>query len=281
MRFFSRVQKFARHIASLRVHGGQTTICDGGSRQRSTLELIWSFFQLLRGYRRVIAWSLMTLTIARLLALVPPVALKFVVDYVFDDKKLPDTISGWMPREGWPLLIAVTVVVFTSEVIKLAIRIYSRWHAMRATKLLELSVRKRVLEHTMRLPLYRVQELKSGGAASILRRDARDVGSLVLGMLYDPWRAVIQLVGSLCVLAWVDWRLLVGGVMTLPLVYISHRMWILRIRPLSRRVRAQRQEIDALATESFAGMRLVRAFGRERSETNRIMRGNYLMARQE
>ena len=42
-----------------------------------------------------------------------------------------------------------------------------------------------------------------------------------------------------------------------------------------------REKVDALATESFGGMRVVRAFGRQRSETNRIMRGNHVMGRQE
>ena len=33
------------------------------------------------------------------------------------------------------------------------------------------------------------------------------------------------------------------------------------------------EEVDAMATESFGGMRVVRAFSRQKSETNRIMRG--------
>jgi len=65
------------------------------------------------------------------------------------------------------------------------------------------------------------------------------------------------------------------------LVYVTHRTWISRIRPQHRRVRAQREAVDALATESFGGMRVVRAFGRQKSETNRIMRGNHVMGRQE
>ena len=133
-----------------------------------------------------------------------------------------------------------------------------------------MSVRKRVFAHAVRLPLHRVQELKSGGAASILRQDAGSVGELVFGMLYNPWRAIIQLVGSLCMLAWVDWRLLLGALLLIPLVYLTHRTWISRIRPQYRRVRDQREEVDALATESFGGMRVVRAFGRQRAETNRI-----------
>ncbi|MFK7779447.1 MAG: ABC transporter ATP-binding protein, partial [Gimesia sp.] len=82
-------------------------------------------------------------------------------------------------------------------------------------------------------------------------------------------------------LAWVDWRLLLGAVFLGPMVYLTHRTWISRIRPQHRKIRAQRADVDALATESFGGMRVVRAFGRQRSETSRVMRGNHLMGRQE
>src|SRR5690606_34281474 len=116
---------------------------------------------------------------------------------------------------------------------------------------------------------------------SILRQDTDAVGDLVFGMLYNPWRAVIQLLGSLCVLAWVDWRLLLGALVLVPLVYVTHKTWISRIRPQHKRIRAQREEIDALATESFGGIRVVRAFSRQRSETDRLMRGNHLMGRQQ
>ena len=110
----------------------------------------------------------------------------------------------------------------------------------RVTKLLQNSVRKQVFSHVMRLPLHRIQELKSGGAASILRQDASSVGDLVFGMLYNPWRAIIQLVGSLIILAWVDWRLLLGALVAIPLVFATHRTWIARIRPQHRRIRAER-----------------------------------------
>ena len=72
-----------------------------------------------------------------------------------------------------------------------------------------------------------------------------------------------------------------GAVIIVPLVYVTHRTWISRIRPQNRRIRMQREEVDALATESFGGMRVVRAFYRQRSETSRIMRGNHVMGRQE
>jgi ATP-binding cassette subfamily B protein/subfamily B ATP-binding cassette protein MsbA len=133
----------------------------------------------------------------------------------------------------------------------------------------------------VRLPLHRVHQIKSGGVASILREDAGAAAELIFSMLYNPWRAVIQLIGSLVILAWIDWRLLLGSLVVLPVVALTHRTWIARIRPLHRDIRLQRQDIDSTATESFAGMRVVRAFGRQRSETGRFTRNNHFMARQQ
>jgi ATP-binding cassette subfamily B protein/subfamily B ATP-binding cassette protein MsbA len=50
---------------------------------------------------------------------------------------------------------------------------------------------------------------------------------------------------------------------------------------LFRDIRKQRQDIDSHAVEAFGGMRVVRAFGRARSETVRFTRGMHLMSRHE
>lgn len=250
-------------------------------RERSALTLVASFLRLVGSHRMALALSLATLTVATALSLIPPAATKFVVDYVLGGEPLPDTVPRWVPREPWPLLVAIASAVLLVSLLRMGLHVWGRWHATRVTKLIQMSVRKRVFRHAVRLPLHRVQELKSGGAASVLRQDAGSVGDLVFGLLYDPWRALIQLLGSLAILAWVDWRLLLGALFILPLVYLTHRTWISRIRPQYRRVRAQREEVDALVTESFAGMRVVRAFSRQRAEANRILRGNHVMGRQE
>jgi len=253
----------------------------GSKRERSSWELVCSFLNLLKIHRRSVILSLLTLTIATLLALIPPAATKFVVDYVLGKTPLPARLPQWIPREPWPLLVSITITVIVISLIRIALQIWGRWHATRVTKMIQMKVRKAVFAQAVRLPLHRVQELKSGGATSILREDAGSVGELVFGMLYNPCRAIIQLLGSLIILAWVDWRLLLGALFLGPMVYLTHRTWISRIRPQHRKIRAQRTEVDALATESFGGMRVVRAFGRQRSETSRVMRGNHLMGRQE
>lgn len=251
-------------------------------RLRTTSQLIRAFWSLLGNQRNSVLGALLLLTVATLLGLVPPTATKFVVDYVLGDQQLPS--EGWqslLPRDRWSLLLLLAGFVTLVSFIKSGLGLLSRWVGTRATKRLQMSIRKRLFEHVIRLPLPRVQAMKSGGVASLLREDTGSVGDLIFGLLYNPWRAVVQLLGSLIVLAVVDWRLLIGAILILPIVYLTHRTWIREIRPRTKDVRARRQEIDSRTTETFSGIRIVRAFGRQRTETLRLMTNNHLMGRQE
>jgi ATP-binding cassette subfamily B protein/subfamily B ATP-binding cassette protein MsbA len=238
---------------------------------------------MLAGNRPAVVFALATLTVATMLKLIPPAATKITIDYVLTDRPLPTKVTDWigLPGSRTGLLFAVTSGMVAVSVVSSSIHLWGRWFATRATKRMQTEVRRRVFEHAVRLPLHRVHQLKSGGVASVLREDAGEVAELIFGALYNPWRAILQLLGSLMVLAWVDWRLLLGSLVLIPLIILTHRTWISRIRPMHRRIREQRQDIDAHATETFGGMRVVRAFRREPSESGRFTRSNNLMARQE
>ncbi len=251
-------------------------------KSRSSRQLIGEFLSLLGDQTGSVVFALCTVACATLLGLLPPAATKFLVDYVLGDQILPQNwLTRRLPTDHWQLLLWTCLGVAGISLLRVLVQMTGRWVATRSTKRLQFQVRKRVFEHAVRLPLHRVFELKTGGVSGILREDAGAVGELIFGMLYNPFRAVIQLVGSLCILAWVDWRLLAGGLFLVPIVYLTHRTWIHRIRPRYRDVRASREEIDGMAAEAFGGMRVVRAFSRQRSETLRFVRSNHYMGRQE
>ncbi len=252
-------------------------------RVRSSWQLVLRFFGLLVPYRRQVIFALLTVTASTVLGLLPPAGTKFVIDFALDGKPLPGWISRLFPSLTTPtriLAAAVSVVVVVS-LLKIVIHIFGRWYATKISKQIQLAIRRQVFDHAVRLPLHRVHELRSGGVASVLREDGGSVGELVFGMLYNPWRAVIQLLGSLAVLAWVDWTLLLGALVLLPTVFITHRAWINSIRPQFRAIRKQRESIDAGAAETFAGIRIVRAFSRQKREAVRFSEENNLMVRQE
>lgn len=269
-----------------RSRDGKKTNEDSSAEQsdtRSVWRLLTAFYHLLEGYRRPIVLALLTLTIATLLRLVPPLSTKFAIDYILGDLPLPESITRRvsLPDDKLTLLVWLALIVMGVSLVATLFHLWGRWSATKSVNRVQVGLRKRLFEHSVRLPLYRVFELKSGGAASLLREDAGGAAELIFSMIYNPWRAVIQLIGSLVILMCVDWKLMAGGLFLIPLVYFSHRTWINRVRPLYRDVRKQRQEIDSYCTEAFGGMRIVRAFSREKSETNRFVRGNDLLIRKQ
>lgn len=254
-----------------------------GVRDRSFGVLVRSFFHLMEGQRLALAFALATLTISTLLKLIPPAATKLAIDNVLGAQPLPPALANVLPPSIEPkaLLFALAAAVIAISLVETTIQIVGRWQATRAAKRILLNIRRRAFEHASQLPLHRIYQIKSGGVASLLREDTGGISELVFSMIYNPWRAIVQLVGSLIILACVDARLLIGAFAIVPPIVWTHRTWIARIRPAYRDIRKQRQEIDGHATEAFGGMRVVRAFGRRRSETSRFTTNNDLLARQE
>ncbi|MAE66065.1 MAG: ABC transporter ATP-binding protein [Phycisphaeraceae bacterium] len=255
---------------------------DGGP-SRTFGRLLRSFLGLVRGHWSILFMALGTLTVSTLLGLVPLYGTKIVFDHVLADHPVSLSLPDWVhaPEDRRLLLTFVAASMIGLSLMSLLVGTWGRWHATRTNKRVQVSVRRRVFDHAVRLPLNKVYDLKSGGIASILRTDAGGVGDLVFSMIYNPWRAVIQLVGCLVILAVVDWRLLLGSLFIVPTVWLTHRTYISRIRPMYRDVHQTRQQVDGHATETFAGMRVVRSFGRQRSESSQYVQSNHLMARQE
>ncbi len=254
-------------------------------RQRTFWQLLGAFWQLLGRHRRSVLFALATLTLSTILGLLPPAGTKFAIDYVLTvpPHPLPDWLAAWLPSGLTPmgLLGWIAGMVCAITLLRTAVHLWGRWYATKAVNLVQADIRRRVFEHTLHLPLHRVQALKSGGATSLIREDAGGIADLIFNMLYNPWQAIIQLVGSLVVLVLVDWRLMLGGLLLLPVVWVTHRTWIHRVRPLFKDIRKRRQQIDGATTETFGGIRVVRTFARDKSESGRFTRATNLLVRQQ
>jgi ATP-binding cassette subfamily B protein/subfamily B ATP-binding cassette protein MsbA len=252
-------------------------------RSRPFKDLAFEFWKLLAGNRHLLYIALGTLTISTTLGLAIPASTKIAIDYILTDSPGPSGIPAWVPvtREPMPLLIALCASLMVLAVVSVAVGMTGRWQMTKLTKRTQVILRRRAFDHAVRLPLQKVQQIKSGGVASILREDAGGAAELIFSMIYNPWRAIIQLVGTFVILLFVDWRLLVGGLTLVPIIWVTHKTWIGTLRPIYRDVRYARQGIDARATEAFGGMRIVRGFARERREAADFVGGNHFMVRQE
>jgi ATP-binding cassette subfamily B protein/subfamily B ATP-binding cassette protein MsbA len=204
-----RFGRYKRNLTKQRTAGvaevapsADSVIGTPGTRHRSFFRLLGEFFGLLGGLRGRLVFALATLTIATLLNLAPPAATKVLVDYVLIDNPVPAFLTDVLrlPADRRMLLGAVALAIIGISIVSVTVGMWGRWQATKTTKRLQVAVRRSVFEHAVRLPLHRVYALKSGGVVSILREDAGGVAELIFSMVYNPWRAIIQLAGTLAIL---------------------------------------------------------------------------------
>ena len=167
----------AAAAAAATPHGG---IPGRRRRSRSSLALFRAFLGMVRPHRTAIIVSLVTVTIATGLKLIPPAATGFVLDSLLGEKPLPDWVTTLgLPEDPRALLAWTGAALVVVATISVAVGMSGRWLNTRNTKQIQSSVRRHVFAHAVRLPLHRVHELKSGGVASVLREDAGGVGFVV------------------------------------------------------------------------------------------------------
>lgn len=161
------------------------------SNQRAPIA---SILQFLRPSSLQIIVALLAFTSASLLVLIPAIVTKVVVDFILPGKPSFDVFGYSIPLPTRPLhgLVVASVSVTFIFAVKIACDCFGRWHAFLAAKKLELALRKSLFQHLIHLPLPILQQLKIGGAVSVLRADTFNASRLVEAMICGPWRVGVQ-----------------------------------------------------------------------------------------
>lgn len=254
-------------------------------RSRSFWRLFASFWGFTKAHRSWLYMGLAALTLVACVGLLIPASTKVALDYVIADtpgpQGIPVEVREWLriPEDRVGMLWYLGMFMVGVAVFGAVLGTVGRWQFTRVTKRIQVDMRRKAFSHAAKLPLHRIQHYKSGGMSSLLREDGGLAGDLLFSMIYNPWRAIVQLVGTLSILAFVDWRMLIGAFVLIPVVWMTHKTWISKIRPFYRDQKSVRQGIDATTTEAFGGMRVVRGFGRERAESGRFVSSQHYLAR--
>ena len=144
-----------------------------------------------------------------------------------------------------------------------------------------LSLRQSLYDRLLHLPLPKLWDMKTGGILSRLTGDVETTTGLLQMAIISPTISVIRLLLALGVLLTLNWRLALLALLLMPLAMLMSFTFSRRIRPIYRAVRKDVEEIDGRVGETFAGIRVVRAFGRELRELVEFMRGRHTVLRKE
>jgi ABC-type multidrug transport system fused ATPase/permease subunit len=210
----------------------------------------------------VSAVSTVVLTAAELAA---PWPLKIVID-----RLLQDGGSGFHVSSDWPLLAGVAALVIAIAAVGAVASYSSDVLLNRAGERIAHDLRVAVYAHLQRLSLGFHDRRPKGDLVSRVTGDVNAVGALFSDSLGQISSAVLLLVGMVVVSFILDPLLaLVTFAVTPVLGYITFR-YRRRIKDLSRQQRAEEGEIASLATEALSAIQVVKAFGSEGYEHERV-----------
>ena len=208
------------------------------------------------------------------LEMIEPLFMRFIIDRVLLNSEL-ETAKRlvWLHSAG---ALFVGVVVLSQ-----AIGVLKDYRQRLLNTRVMLSLRRALFERLLHLPLSKLWDMKTGGILSRLTGDVDTTTGLLQMAIVSPSISLIRLVIAVGVLFTLNWRLALMALAIIPGAMLMSFVFARRIRPIYRTVRKDVEAIDGRVGETFSGIRVVRAFGREIRELLEYMVGRHTVLRKE
>ena len=254
----------------LSVEGTQPSKWLGGQRREYLGEYLRWLWPHRYGVTAVFALAL----VGAVLQMVEPLFMRFIIDRVLLNAALDlnERISRLHFAGG--LFVAVVIVTQLVNVLK------DYRQRLLNTRVM-LSLRRSLFERLLHLPLPPLWDMKTGGILSRITGDVDTTTGLLQMAVVSPLISVVRLVIAVIVLMTLNWRLALTALAIIPGIVLISFMSARRVRPIYRSLRKNAEEIDGRVGETFSGIRVVRAFGREKRELIEYMHGRHTVLRKE
>src|SRR3954468_8235148 len=209
------------------------------------------------------ALSTVLMTVADL---AQPWPLKYLIDNLVTGRSIPFTITSSDVRT---LILIAAAVVGIALLDALATYTGDLW-LKRSGESISHELRLQMYSHLQRLSLAYHDRRQKGDLVTRLTGDANSVGTLFSDNLGTIAQAILTLVGMMVVSLLIDPLIGVAMIAVAPVLGIITVHYRREVRLAARKQRKREGEIASLAAESLAAMRVVKAFGGERYEAERV-----------
>jgi ATP-binding cassette subfamily B protein/subfamily B ATP-binding cassette protein MsbA len=208
------------------------------------------------------------------LEMIEPLFMRFIIDKVLLNTGLETT--GKLAGLHLAGAAFVGVVILTN-----LLRVVKDYRQRILNVRVMLSLRQSLFDRLLHLPLATLWDMKTGGILSRLTGDVETTTGLLQMAVISPAISLIRLIIAVGILLALNWRLALMAMAVIPGAMLMSFAFSRRIRPIYRVVRKDVEQIDGRVGETFSGIRVVRAFGREIFELLDYMRGRHTVLRKE
>lgn len=186
-----------------------------------------------------------------------PLLIKPVLDDVFVNKD---------QQMLWIMPLAVIALFLVNGIGRFVQEYYMNYVGQKIIK----DLRDSLYHHIIELPLSFFQEEKTGGLMSRITFDVNVIKTMVSSAVTSALRDFFKIIFLIAVIIYVDWKMAAGAVVILPVAYYPVLMFGRRVRRASTGIQEAMGDLSSFLHETFAGNKIVKAFGMEKQEKARF-----------
>ena len=231
------------------------------------------FAEYLHPHRRRILYGLLLLLLAQAILTVLPLVLKVSIDLARDAlagvDATPAAIDAALSDIG--LLACVMAAL---SLIGWFVNFGMRWYFTSVSRYVERDLRSAYVQQLLLLPLRFFHEHRAG---DLMARATNDVEA-IQRFLHHGFRmtlmGLLTFFLSMALMVSIDWQLALLALAPMPVMAVTANLVSGGVRQRYRRVQEQFADMSARIQENLSGMRVVKAFAREREEIAEFERRN-------
>jgi ATP-binding cassette subfamily B protein len=179
-------------------------------------------------------------------------------------------IDGALLHHDFTLLVRIALLTVLVTVAGSVLNIMSSYRYVALSAAMLFDIRVALLAHLQTLSPRFYARFRLGDLMSRINSDVSDVQRAAGDTLLAVLGNVLFLIGSLAMMAWLDWRLFVVGTVLVP-VATGLFVWLQRrLVAITRTMRERGADLGSFLVDTVMGMRVVTALGGETYEAARF-----------
>ncbi len=224
----------------------------GAKIGKTSVRRVWRFA---RPYRRSILGFLATILFTSVIALIPPLMFRLIVD-----EAIPDSDKR--------RIVYLTVVLVVVALGDAALQIVQRWYSARIGEGLIYDLRVALFDKVQNMPIAFFTRTQTGALISRLNNDVVGAQTAVTGTLGRVVSNVVIFTTTLVAMLALEWRLTLLALVVLPVFIVPAKRVGARLQEISREQMGLNASMNTQMTERFnvSGALLVKLFGRHKEE---------------
>lgn len=238
--------------------------------------------EFMKGTRLKYIGSILTVVIAVAVAFISPLLLSEIIDSVIGTTKplsLPGPIQGWLDARGGRdflvnnMWIVALVLVGINVLNGLVMFLRGKWTAQASESIAE-KMRNRLYRHLQALPYDYHVKAATGDLIQRCTSDVETVRRFLSGQLVEIFRAVFMLVIALVIMLNMNVKMTLVSLMLVPILFLYGMVFFKLTMKRFRETDEAEGRMSAVLQENLTGVRVVRAFGREKYEVEKFDKVN-------